>query len=942
MINTPKSLSEIEFGLYKSGYSYCEKLVKEEHITIAAAVEKTIAKFGDLNLISDMKCFKKFLFSEVTAYTEPSIGVCDPNLEDKTWWDQLKQDPDFKPEYWNRYYDYLLQKPSWSITAVNDINSSTDEIMNALANPQRGTAGDRIGMVFGYVQSGKTAHYIGIINKAIDAGYRIIIVLSGVHNSLRSQTQSRIDEEVLGYETSIENIGAMLREPNRIGVGIGVHNQVSNIVQSITTRDDSGDVTKKAESISMMPPFVIVTKKNAKVLRNILRFFTKSHCGEKIGGKKIIPSKFPALIIDDEADQASVNTKESYDEHGNILDDYSPTTINGLIRKLLMMFECHSYIGYTATPFANIFIPPHIDDEEYGTDLFPRDFIYRSPRADQYIGAREFFGLGNNEDTPAMPLYRKIVEGASYLGRGTKSTDPVGELPKELKQAVKYFLLSTALRNCRGQKNKPNTMLIHIVRFVNQQNKVKQKVKKYFNEEIENCIRYDDSIIESELKSIWEEDYIPTTNKMRVQFSKYMSECDDVSWDDIWSEVKRLIADKEFDIYSINGQSGDVLLYKNHEGKPFNVIVIGGDKLSRGLTLEGLTVSYFTRSSNTYDTLMQMGRWFGFRPGYLDACRLFTTPSLHACFSHISMATEDLAVQFDFMNSVVQTPKEFGLRVASHPTLEITNRNKMRTGQEFKRDFSCKLSQTRVFDVDGEQYDRNFAAVEDLLYAIKGCRITAEQYQQTLGRKAPGEHFFYQNVSAHDVANFFESYETSKTATRANSKYMADYIRTMNADGIGGVKSWTVCLINVSGHGKAFDIADLKDVGGGIYRKEGSGVDSYETTCSIHTMTSADHEYFDYTKDLYDKVQELKEKYKNDPAKTKVSEIIRRETRPFSNGLLILYPIGDAGDLTAKRGEHKPPFGFAAVFPDRKGKGALKSYRMNDIALEKDSDEFYG
>lgn len=149
MINTPKALSDIEVGLYKSGYGFCEKLVKEEHITIAAAVEKTAEKFGGLNMISDMECFKKFLFSEVTAYTEPSIGVCDPNLEDKTWWDELKQDMKFKPEYWSRYYDYLLRKPSWSIAAVEDINSSTDEIMNALTNPRKGVAGERMGMVFG-------------------------------------------------------------------------------------------------------------------------------------------------------------------------------------------------------------------------------------------------------------------------------------------------------------------------------------------------------------------------------------------------------------------------------------------------------------------------------------------------------------------------------------------------------------------------------------------------------------------------------------------------------------------------------------------------------------------------------------------------------------------------------------------------------------------------
>lgn len=947
MINTPKNLNDTEFSLYKSGYRICENLVKEKNMPIAEAVKKTAEQFSGLiiegvTMISDIENFKKFLFNEVTAYTEPSIGVCEPNLEDKTWWNELKQESNFKPEYWTRYYNYLTEKPSWSLTAVDDIDSSTDEIMNALANPRKGTANERMGMVFGYVQSGKTAHYIGMINKAYDAGYRIVIVLSGIHNNLRSQTQSRIDEEVLGYETSLENLGDMTQKRNVIGVGIGPHNQVETIVQSITTRDEKGDVNRRTEGVSMMPPFMIVTKKNASVLDKILNFFRKNHCAEIISGKKKIPAKYPALIIDDEADQASVNTNESYDEQGNVLDDYNPTTINGLIRELLGIFECRSYIGYTATPFANIFIPPHINDKKYGNDLFPRDFIYRAPRAEQYIGAREFFGLGSDEDFPAMPLYRKIENGASYLSKGTKSDDVVGELPDELKSAIKYFLLSTALRNCRGQRNKPNTMLVHIIRFVSQQNKLKQKIQKYFKEEIEYYIRYGDSAIKNELKSIWETDYVPTFDKMRTQFSKYMTNCNDISWNCIWPEIKRLIADKEIIVYSVNGKSDDVLLYKNHEGKPFNVIVIGGDKLSRGLTLEGLTVSYFTRSSNTYDTLMQMGRWFGFRPGYLDACRLFTTPVLYAGFSHISMATEDLAAQFDFMNDVIQSPKEFGLRVASHPTLEITSRNKMRTGLEVKRDFSCKLSQTRVFDIDGKQYDRNFEAVEYLLTAIKGCRITPDQYENTHGRKAPGSHFFYQNVPAHDIAIFFESYETSKTATRANSKYMADYIRTMNANGIGGVKSWTVCLINVNCDDKTFDIADLKNVGGGIRRKEGFGVDSSETTCSIRTMTSAGHEYLDYDKTAYDKVLQLKEKYKNDPFNMKLSEIIRKETRPFSNGLLILYPIGDAGKLTAEQGKHKTPFGFAVVFPDRQGKGDLKSYRMNDIALEKDSDEFYG
>lgn len=938
MINTPKNLSPHEIDLYISGFKYCENLIKEQSLEISAAVDATASRYDFL--ISDIDLFKQFLFREVTAYTAPAIGVVADDLDDKTWWDDLRKDESFMPEYWQRYYHYLRKKPSWSITAVDEIDRSTDEIMNALANPRKGTANDRMGMVFGYVQSGKTAHYIGLINKAYDAGYRVIIVLTGIHNSLRSQTQSRIDEEVLGYETSLENIVDLTRERNAIGVGIGAHNQVAEVVQSITTRDDKGDVNKITESVSMMPPFIIVTKKNATVLRTILRFFRKNHCAEIIDGKKIIPAKYPALIIDDEADQASINTNETYDEFGNVLDDYNPTTINGLIRELLKMFECRSYAGYTATPFANIFIPPHVDSEKYGTDLFPRDFIFRAPRADQYIGAREFFGISGDENTPVMPLFRPIEAGAAFLGKGTKATDAVSNIPDELKKAIKYFLISTALRNCRGQVNKPNTMLVHIVRFVSQQNTVKKLVKTYYEEELENYIKYGDSTIRDDLRAIWEEDYLPTTSKLRVQFAKYMGGCTDVSWDDIWTEIRRIVTKKEITIYSVNGKSKDALLYKNHEGKPFNVIVIGGDKLSRGLTLEGLTVSYFTRNSNTYDTLMQMGRWFGFRPGYLDACRLFTTPRLNGLFAHISMATEDLAAQFDFMNSVVQTPKEFGLRVAAHPTLEITSKNKLRTGYEIKRDFSCKLSQTRVFDIDGEQYDRNFAAVENLLLSIKHCRITADQYQATHGRAIPGKHYFWENVSAYDVANFFENYETSKTATRANSKYMADYVRTLNADGIGGVKNWTVCLLNVD-NGTPFGIADIT-VGGGIFREEGKGVSSYDTTCSIHTMTSAGHEYFDYPQTLLDDVDALRDQYKDDDSVTKVNELIRKNTRPFEKGLLLLYPIADAGELTKRKGSHKTPFGFAAVFPDRQGKGNLQSYRMNDIALEKDNDEFYG
>ena len=933
MIKVPAGIKDYEIDLYIASFKFCEEKMQEEGADINNAIDQTISRFGAV--FSDPEQLRSFLFQEITAYTEPAVALVADGLEDKDWWSKALE-AGLKTDYWSRYESYLRRKPSWSLPAIMDIGTSTDTVMNCLANPCTATSLKRMGMVFGYVQSGKTAHYIGLINKAFDAGYRIIIVLTGIHNSLRSQTQSRIDEEVLGYETSLEALEDKSKERNAIGVGVGKSNQVREILQSITTRDEKGDMNKSTEGVSMQPPLLIVTKKNASVLRRILRYFKKSPIAETVNGSKVVPVQYPALIIDDEADQASINTNESYDEYGNMLEDYNPTTINSLIRQILQVFQKASYIGYTATPFANIFIPPHIETDKHGLDLFPRDFIVRAPRADNYIGAREFFGIRGDENTPSMPLCRDIIKGAAYLGKGTKSDDPVGDLPQELKTAIKYFLLSTALRNCRGQTNKPNTMLIHIVRFVAQQNVIKKKVKQYFDEEIANFIQYGDVSIHDELKSIWENDYLPTSAAMRVQFDKFMRDCDPVTWDEIWPEIQRIIRKKEILVYSVNGKSDDSLLYKKHEGKPFNVIVIGGDKLSRGLTLEGLTISYFTRSSNTYDTLMQMGRWFGFRPGYLDACRLFTTRTLKAYFSHISMATENLADQFDYMNDFAdQTPMEFGLRVASHPDLEITARNKLRTGVEIKRDFSCKLSQTRMFDIDPEQYQRNFDAVDQFLRSIEGCKISKAQYEEQLKRKSPGDHLFWRGVSGHDVATFLETYETSRAATRANSKYMADYIRTMNQ--IGGVKSWTICLINIKGSHPGFSIAGY-DIGAGISRPDEASAG--DTLYSIRAMTSSGHEYFDYSAEDLKKANNLKNTLKGN-SETCINEVIRKRTRGFENGLLLLYPIAEAGELTRRMKPGIPPFGFAVVFPDREGKGNLRTYRMNEIALEKDNDEFY-
>lgn len=927
MINYPKDLNKSEISLYIAAFERCEELIKEKNnkTTVEEIVAEVVNRWSEI--VTDEDKLRKFLMDEVKVPIEPVHIMKGETVKNQKWYSNLRKQNRIHFEYWRRYYDYLNQKPAWTLNAVTDIDDSTDALMDALADPTINVKQDIRGLVFGYVQSGKTAHYLGVMNKAVDAGYKIIIVLAGIHNNLRSQTQIRLEEEVLGYDVR----GGIEDSKNAIGVGVGY--SVTYHLQALTSRDEKGDFNKKVAATSMNPPFVVVTKKNASVLEQLIKYINNMPIGEtNERGKKCIPAKYPALIIDDEADQASLNTRDCYNPDGTLKSDFNPTRINGCIRRLLDLFESNSYVGYTATPFANIFIPPKVQNNKFGDDLFPRDFIVNIPRADNYIGALEFFGLEEEDDEiKSMPLYREIDKGRNFLGKGTKKDDPVGTLPEELKTALKTFIISVAIRNLRGQRCKPNSMLIHIIRYKFQQNTIKRKVSNYFNEEVCNYIKNDDSEIELDLREIWEKDFTKTTELMRTDFKKYMKNIPDFQWSEIYKEIQRLIKAKEYVIYSINGDSDDALIYENHKNEAFNAIVIGGDKLSRGLTLEGLLVSYFTRSSNTYDTLMQMGRWFGYRPGYIDLCRLYTTKLLNGFFVDISRATEDLVQQINYMCDVVkQTPKDFGLAVESNPDLLITSRNKLRTGKDMKRDFSAHLSQTRILDIDGEQYDDNFSAVENLLLTIG--KPADDLTIQNRCYKKIGNHKYWFDVSGYDIAKFLETYKTSTSATRANSKYMSDYIKNQNL--YGGVTSWTVCLLNIDVEGKSgFEIAGISGgIGAGIKRE---AVTDGENICDLHTLTSKDHEYFDYSSSMIKAVESYRNEGKKAPE-------IRKLTRKRENGLLVLYPIGDVKPLTNDRVAkgHKTPFGFAVVFPDRQGQGDIKSYHINDIAVERKSYDF--
>ena len=373
MISINKVENEAEKFIYRSAGELLSSRIEKNETTFEEALEEILNKYK--NEVTDKENLRNFLMENISAYREQKDGstIFDKKLINSKWWSEFKKNE--KTAYWDRYEKYLIESKNWKrIIIKRSTDKVTDNIMNFISNPLTGEGSEKRGIVVGYVQSGKTSNYIGLINKAIDAGYKMIIVLSGMHNDLRSQTQSRIDEEVLGYE-SIYSCSEQNEIINRIGVGNIYFN--GNMVQSITSRDNNGDFDKKKVnwSFTFNTPTIIVTKKQSSILKNIIKNFKKNPNTVNKNGNKVIGSQYPLLLIDDEADQASINTNYEFDENGDIVNEEDASTINKLIRELFSLFECRSYVGYTATPYANIFIPNDDKLNNVGNDLFPKDFI---------------------------------------------------------------------------------------------------------------------------------------------------------------------------------------------------------------------------------------------------------------------------------------------------------------------------------------------------------------------------------------------------------------------------------------------------------------------------------------------------------------------------------------------------------------------------------------
>ena len=559
------------------------------------------------------------------------------------------------PYYWRRYRT-LLANRNFSGHVLTTMDGVTDRILGLLENPAKDGEWDRRGMVMGHVQSGKTANYTGVICKAADAGYKVIVVIAGIHNNLRNQTQRRIDEGLVGFDST----GVLKNTlPGKTIVGVGRFDFRRRPNVFTTSRRDFNKTIADSVGVplqNLAEPAVFVIKKNTSTLRNLIEWL-KAHNAQR--GTSTV--REPMLLIDDEADNASINIRYRQDE---------VSRINGQIRELLMLFDRRCYVGYTATPFANIFIDPDSDGAMLGHDLFPRDFIVSLDPPDDYFGATRVF----MDDVDR--IVRHVADHADVLPLKHRIDHRVIGLPDTLQTAVRVFVVARAIRLARGQIRRHNSMLVNVSRFVSIQAQIRNEIHALV-ERIRGSVRVNGA----RPPAFAARD--PEIATLRRAFDDHYADSCEVSWPDILAQLHASVS--PINVVEVNSRSPDSVDYAGHETSGLNVIAVGGFSLSRGLTLEGLVVSYFLRNSMMYDTLLQMGRWFGYRRGYEDLCRVWMPEEAQGWYAHISESIDELRDELARMQRVNATPKEFGLRVRGHPdTLVVTACNKMGSGQPFK------------------------------------------------------------------------------------------------------------------------------------------------------------------------------------------------------------------------------------------------------------------
>jgi hypothetical protein len=698
---------------------------------------------------------------QVAVDIEPPI-VLAPDFE--PWFKDAVAGGRVKLERWYSYKQFLTHAKGFAPRVLDALDHASSDVADLLGDPNQQGSWRRRGLVIGDVQSGKTATYIGIVNKAADAGYKLVILLTGATESLRKQTQYRVDEGFLGKDSSVVKHDKV--------IGVGKYPTQSKFLrgQGLTTSaKDFVTTSITGQAVNIDPnadhPYMFVVKKNTKPLENIISWLEGQFDGEQFD--------IPMLVVDDESDYASVNT--NYSAAG----DKNPTAINAKIRKLLKLTTRSSYMAFTATPFANVFIDHNSYDEALKDDLFPHHYIFALSSPSNYVGAKKYFGTSEEKIVAGLV---DITDAHEAFPPKHKSHLSVAALPASLEEAIRAFVVASAIRLLRGDKG-AHSMLVNVSRFKHVQSQVFDLVAHEFAH-IKNAIE-----IHAQPPTSG-----PDTHEILIQLAQsYETHFADAqtTWFAVRDKLLGAVIDTTVELVN---SSRD----KASDDKIRNMIAVGGDVLSRGLTLEGLTVSYFYRIVGASDTLLQMARWFGYRPGYEDLVRVWISPDIADQFRFVSDVSEELRAQIREMRELKKTPKDFGLMVRKHPeTLAITAKKGVAESRSMVISLSGRRIETTKIPANSAVLRANQNAVRDFLVAIEADSGDKNWNWEEKGLDYPGK----LGVSKDRIADLLKSFQYDRgNLILANSLHKLIRDQTSSA-----FQDWTVGI--VGGTGRKTDLA---------------------------------------------------------------------------------------------------------------------------------------
>lgn len=855
-------------------------------------------------------------------------GACVKEKNHVSWYYGAKRE--LPTTFWDRYKIYLQKEQGFNPEVINSLDASTDEMMDMLGDPRSSLSFSRKGLVIGDVQSGKTSTYTALINKSADAGYKIIILLTGTIEKLRRQTQGRLDAGFVGLDST-----ALIRDKDSISVGVG---DIDSSVSGWAITSTSSDFNKKAAEqfngrlSSISSPVLFVLKKNKSVLEKLeqwLRVYNADADG-KISS--------PMLLIDDEADNASVNTKK---------DEDTPTAINKGIRKILSLFTHSNYVAFTATPYANIFINPDSDQEMLDDDLFPRDFIYALEAPSNYIGARDIF----KSEGKYSYMLKSNDDCEYYLPEKHKKDQIPGELPDSLKQAIAAFFIANAIRDLRGQQKKHRTMLVNISRFIDVQNLICRQIDSYVREiqrEIRLYYKTGEAALDHEgiafIKKTYD-DFFATLTDVQLDGEKRFD------WPDIQSNLYEAVA--SIVVRTVNGgNAAKNLNYDENEEEGLRLIAVGGFSLSRGLTLEGLCTSYFYRNSKMYDTLMQMGRWFGYRPHYADTCQVWMSERSADWYEYISDASDELRREVRKMRDLGLTPEYFGLGVRSDKdALIVTAVNKMRYTEEIPVTVSLngEVVETPYIHSDTKTNHDNFTSVQTWIeFLQKEGYSFANVSEEQLSLPHPQ----LLNVKKEYIIDLLEAYKSHYLNLDFRT---ADLVHLLSNYQDNTVDKWDVMIANGSGVETVFCGLKIKPIARKFAIKKEKG--ALQMSGKGSRLGSANLAKGGLTEEKRVEIEEAARSLRPDRDKNKqFSQEEYFNSGIERNPLLIIYPVKLKPDSFGKTGndpekeeiiakmQDEVVIGLSIGIPSIEGRAKEKyQYRINLVKWKEllDIDDDY-